>query len=155
MKAYHYTESGLDNIYLTNGFEITHLDDGDEEIFIHDLSGLHKAIGLSLIYKHGLLRGKEIKFIRSMLDFSQTSLGKVLGCDYQTILLWEKDKHVISKSADHLLRVFFHSFLNPDQDNLIFKLVNDIATLEATAHQLLHDEKMQFREEGRRWCKVA
>src|SRR5579863_232551 len=104
MKEYHYTESGLDNIYLVNGFEITPLENGDEEIFIHDLSGLHKAIGLNLIFKQGALSGKEVKFIRTTLDFSQKTLGKILGYDYQTVLLWEKDSHPISKSADHLLK---------------------------------------------------
>lgn len=154
MKEYHYTESGLDNIYLVNGFEITPLEDGDQEIFIHDLSGLHKAIGLNLIFKHGPLSGKEIKFIRTTLDFSQKTLGKALGCDYQTILLWEKDKHTISKSADHLLRILFYSYLNPEKDKLIFDLVNEIAELDA---QCAPEEpkKMQFKEDSDAWHKVA
>jgi len=30
MNEYHYTESGLDNVYLINGFEITPLEDGEK-----------------------------------------------------------------------------------------------------------------------------
>src|SRR5437016_3970105 len=91
MREYHYTECGLDNIYLVNGFEITK-NKRDKEIFIHDIHGLHKTIGMMLVHKQGLLSGNEIKFVRTTLDFSQTRLAKLLGCTYQTILLWEKDK---------------------------------------------------------------
>jgi hypothetical protein len=63
MKKYHYIECGLKNIYLLNGFKITKRKGGDEEIFIHDVNGLHKAIGLSLISKQGLL----LKFHRFKL----------------------------------------------------------------------------------------
>lgn len=155
MKLYHYLESGLDNVYLRNGFEIMSLADGEEEIFIHDLSGLHKAIGMSLIFKQGLLSGKEIKFIRVMLDFSQKALGKVLGCDYQTILLWEKEKHAIPKMADHLLRVVFHAFLHPEKDKRIFDLVNELAEWDAKENVANPSEKMEFREVGKHWSKVA
>ena len=153
MKEYHYTESGLDNVYLVNGFEITPLEDGDEEIFIHDLSGLHKAIGLNLIFKSGLLSGKEIRFIRTTLDFSQKTLGNALGCDYQTILLWEKGNHPISKSADHLLKILFHSYLRPEKDKQIFDLVNEIAELDAQSESSTN--KMQFKENCDKWEKVA
>lgn len=155
MKEYHYTELGLDNVYLINGFEITPLENGEQEIFIHDLSGLHKAIGLNLILKQGLLSGKEIKFIRTTIDFSQKALGKILGCDYQTVLLWEKDNHPISKSADHLLRVLFHSYLRPKKDKLIFYLVNEIAELDAESEPSDKFNKMQFKEKGDKWEKVA
>lgn len=155
MKEYHYTESGLDNIYLVNGFEITLLENGEQEIFIHDLSGLHKAIGLSLVFKQGLLSGKEIKFIRTALDFSQKSLGKILGCDYQTVLLWEKASHPISKSADHLLRVLFYSYLQPEKDQLIFDLVNQIADLDARGEYSNDSQKVHFKENDDKWEKVA
>lgn len=153
MKEYHYTECGLDNVYLVNGFEITPLGKGDQEIFIHDLTGLHKAIGLDLVFKRGLLSGKEIRFIRSTLDFSQKTLGKILGCDYQTVLLWEKDSHLISRSADHLLRVLFFSYLQPKKDKLIFDLVNEIAELDAQVADA--QCKIHFKEDGKEWHKVA
>ena len=153
MKEYHYTESGLDNIYLVNGYEITPLENGDHEIFIHDLTGLHKAIGLNLIFKQGSLSGKEIRFIRTTLDFSQKMLGKFLGCDYQTILLWEKGNHPISKSADHLLRILFSSYLQPEKDKLIFDLVNEIAELDAKSSN--EPCKMHFKEDHNKWQKVA
>lgn len=129
MKKYHYTECGLSNIYLINGFEITKAKDGTEEIFIHDIHGLHKTIGEALTFKQGLLVGNEIKFIRTTLDLSQTSLGRLLGLDYQTILGWEKNKFPISKMADHFLRTIFFSFLNREEN--IYDKINEIADIDA------------------------
>ena len=47
MKAremYHYTESGLDNVYLVNGFEFIPSPSG-KSVVIQDIDGLHNAIG--------------------------------------------------------------------------------------------------------------
>lgn len=155
MKEYHYTECGLDNIYLVNGFKITKMKSGDEEIFIHNTHGLHKTIGMILISKRGLLSGKEIKFIRSMLDLSQTTLAKILGCSYQTILLWEKNKGVISKTANHLLRAFFLGFLDVERGKEIYDKINEIADLDADAVEPASEEKIELEEVSDVWRMVA
>ena len=46
--AYHYKESGLDNVYLENGFTI-HKTPYGEGVSIQDTAGLHKAIGVWLV----------------------------------------------------------------------------------------------------------
>jgi putative transcriptional regulator len=152
MKEYHYTECGLDNIYLVNGFEITKNND-DEEIFIHDIHGLHKAIGITIIFKQGLLTGNEIKFIRTTLDFSQTRLAQLLGCSYQTILLWEKNKTPIPKTADRLLRIMFDEYLNPEKDRKIYDLINEIANYDAETTSV--KQKILFEETSNEWQLVA
>lgn len=156
MKKYHYTECGLDNIYLVNGFKITELANGDEEIFIHDVHGLHRSIGLMLIQKRGLLFGNEIKFIRTSLDLSQTALSKILGCTYQTVLLWEKNKQIISKTADRLLRAIFLSYLCPEKDRTIFNMINEVSRLDSEI--IASDQKINkilFKEELNKWLMVA
>lgn len=155
MKTYHYTECGLDNIYLVNGFKITKTKSGDEEIFIHDIHGLHKAIGMILISKRGPLSGKEIKFIRSTLDLSQTTLAKILGCTYQTILLWEKEKGAISKTADHLLRAFFLAYLDVERGKEIYDKINEIADIDAETATPQLEEKIQLEEVSHIWRMVA
>jgi putative transcriptional regulator len=155
MKAYHYKESGLDNIYLVNGFEITKTRSGDEEIFIHDIHGLHRAIGMILISKRGLLSGKEIKFIRSTLDLSQTTLAKILGCSYQTVLLWEKEKGFISKTADHLLRAIFFAYLDTESGKAIYDKINEISDLDADTVEIKNTEKIELEEVSDMWRMVA
>lgn len=154
MNKYHYTECGLDNIYLVNGFEITKLDNGDERIFIHDINGLHKLIGNILVFKRGLLIGNEIKFIRTTLDLSQTALGKLLGLDYQTILGWEKDKTPISKTADRFLRIIFFSYLHSEENEAIYEKINEIADLDAENVEKSM-QKIELKEIGDEWKLVA
>lgn len=151
MNKYHYVECGLDNVYLVNGFEIIKIKDGDEEIFIHDIHGLHKAIGKTLVFKRGLLAGNEIKFIRTTLDLSQTSLGRLLGLDYQTILGWEKNKSSIPKTADRFLKIIFFSYLNREEDCSIYDKINEIADIDAD--EVKH--KIELKEEGNEWKLAA
>jgi len=155
MKTYHYTECGLDNIYLVNGFKITKTKSGDEEIFIHDIHGLHKAICMILISKRGFLSGKEIKFIRSILDLSQTTLAKLLGCSYQTVLLWEKNKGIISKTADHLLRAIVFSYLDVEGGRAIYDKINEISDLDADSVEIKNAEKIELEEVSDVWRMVA
>jgi putative transcriptional regulator len=152
MKSYHYTECGLDNIYLVNGFRITKTENGDEEIFIHDIQGLHKTIGKLLVYKRGLLAGNEIKFIRTTLDLSQKALGRLLGLDYQSILGWEKNKTPISKTADHLLRIIFFSYLDRETDSTIYDKISEIADLDAEVAGI---SKIELKEVEDEWRLVA
>lgn len=153
MKKYHYTECGLDNIYLLNGFKITKTK-SIEEIFIHDIHGLHKVIGLSLITKPGLLIGNEIKFIRTTMDLSQTTLARILGLNYQSILAWEKNKTPISKTADHLLRIIFFSYLKTDGNETIYEKINEIADLDSKL-QKTEQEIVEFKEVSDEWRMVA
>lgn len=155
MNTYHYTECGLDNIYLANGYKISKIKNGDEEIFIHDIHGLHKAIGKILIFKQGLLAASEIKFIRTTLDLSQSSLGRLLGLDYQSILGWEKNKTPISKTADRLLRIIFYSYLNFEKDGAIYDKINEIADLDAESAASLDTNKITLKEVTDEWRMVA
>ncbi len=151
---YHYTECGLDNIYLVNGFKITKMSNGDEELFINGIHGLHKAISHTLVFKKSLLEGSEIKFIRTMLDLSQNKLASLIGCRYQQILLWEKNKNKISKPVDRLLRIYLYTYLHKEIDNgEVFECINEIADLDATEAEYCN--KVEFKEIKHAWQLVA
>lgn len=154
-KYYHYSESGLDNIYLVNGYEITKNDNGEEEIFIHDIHGLHKTIGNLLVFKHGLLVGNEIKFIRATLDLSQKALGELMGLDYQSILGWEKNKTPISRTADRLLKIIFYSYINNESDSSIFDKINEISNIDAKNIEGAECRRIELKEVGDEWKLVA
>jgi DNA-binding transcriptional regulator YiaG len=151
MKEYHYTECGLDNIYLVNGFTIKKLENGEESIRIHDIHKLHYVIGSMLVTKSGLLVGKEIQFIRRTMDLSQTALGKLLGVEYQSVLGWEKDKTAISKTADHFLKMIFFTYLEKDKDRAAYTMISKISSLDVNATQLTKKNKIELREKNHRW----
>lgn len=110
MKPYHYTESGLDNVYLVNGYDL----DKDGTLFIEDIHGLHKFIAETLVYLPRKLKGKEIRYIRHYLDLSQKVFGDMIGVDYQTVLRWETGKNKIAKTADKFIRIILEDYINPN-----------------------------------------
>src|SRR5437016_4412868 len=103
---YHYTECGLKNIYLINGFNTINTPDGIA-ISINDIDGLHKAIGLSLVNGQKDLANEEIKFIRNEMLMSQRTLSHLLGVSEQAINRWEKGKVKIPKPSESLLRLLY------------------------------------------------
>jgi len=107
-KFYHYTECGLDDVFLLNGYSI----DSDGVLFIKNIQGLHKAIAERLIFVPRKLKNKEVRFIRHYLDVSQKVFGEMLGVDYQSILRWETGKTKITKTAERFLRSIFYEYVN-------------------------------------------
>lgn len=53
--CYHYLESGLRSIWLKNGYAIKRDPDYGERVSIHDVDGLHRAIGRALANKPRLV----------------------------------------------------------------------------------------------------
>lgn len=102
--AYHYTESGLTNVWLANGFTIRKTKYG-EGVSIHDVGGLHRAIAKALANKPRLT-GAEVRFLREEMGLSQRGLGELLGVSDQAVALWER-KGRLPKTADHLLRLIY------------------------------------------------
>ena len=140
MNGYHYTECGLDNIYLLNGFQMIDSTDG-EGVYIEDIHDLHTAIAESIISKGGILLGQEIRFLRHMLDLSQGLLAKMLGVDYQSVARWEKSETQIRKTADYFLRTLLHSYLKPQQNESIYEMINDLSNLDS---QDIENKQIKF-----------
>ena len=104
MNEYHYTESGLDNVWLVNGFEVFDTEFG-EGVAIHNLDGLHVAIGKAILAKP-VMNGKELRFIRKEMGLSQNALAIILGTTVQSVAKWEKTGRV-PKTADRMTRLFY------------------------------------------------
>ena len=104
--SYHYTECGLSNIHLLNGFKFIETPRG-KSVSINDIDGLHKAIGLSLVTSKKDLSGEEIRFLRNELLMSQSSLARLLGVSEQAIRRWENGKADIPKPSESLLRLLY------------------------------------------------
>ena len=102
---YHYTECGLANVWLVNGFREERTPYG-KAVAIDDMSGLHAAIAQYLVRHKPRWSGGEFRFIRKELDMSQQSLATVFGKDVQTIARWEKSGRV-PRMADRFMRVLY------------------------------------------------
>ena len=80
---YQYTDGGLRNVWLANGYEVKQTPFG-EGVAFHNLDGLTAAICSALARKSSLLTGAEFRYIRSAgMLLSQPALGKLMGVDGQ------------------------------------------------------------------------
>jgi putative transcriptional regulator len=105
-KTYHYTESGLDDVYLVNGYDFVETEAG-RSVRIYDIDGLHAAIARFLIGERKVLSGKEIRFLRHELLMSQNALARTLDVTEQTVRRWEQDKQPLPRSVDAILRALY------------------------------------------------
>lgn len=106
---YHYTDSGLNNIYLLNGFEVVDTPYG-KATSVEDVEGLHKLIGSHLCMKQKLT-GEEFRFLRKEMGLSQSGLGKILGVTDQALAKWEKNGRV-PLTADRFIRLLYLESIN-------------------------------------------
>lgn len=104
---YRYKESGLDNVFLKNGYEIKESPYG-ELVSIHNMDGLHKTIAESIVqYSPTPMNDKEFRFLRIELDLSQRTLAEILGRKEQTVSLWERGERKVPRDCDLLLRAMY------------------------------------------------
>ena len=103
--TYHYTSSGLDYVYLANGYTVHETDYGPG-VSIEHSDDLDLMISLGVLRSHARLRGQEVRFLRGLMDISQTALATLLGNKRITVQRWESHpKTKIPRSEDRLLRV--------------------------------------------------
>lgn len=113
-KSYHYTECGLDNVYLYNISVVQDIAN-ERTISIPAINALHKVIALGLITKKGLLIGKEIRFLRSLLGFKQSDFSSILGKEAQACGRWERDETEHDKTTDMFIRFTALNYLGYDK----------------------------------------
>lgn len=108
-KMYKYTGCGLPKVYLSNGYEI-HESPYGKGVTIHDLDGLHLALGEAVVNSPKPLVGHEFRFLRTELELSQAGLAELLGCNEQSVARWEKGKSKqVNAPAERLLRLIFRN----------------------------------------------
>ena len=88
-EPYHYTECGLDYVYLLDGFTFSDTPRG-RTVRFHDIDDLHRAIGHFIVSGRRRLSGREIRFLRHELGLSQAALGQLLDVTERTVARWER-----------------------------------------------------------------
>lgn len=138
---YHYTESGLDNVWLENGYTVKQTSYG-KGVAITDADQLHEMLALQLTEKAGRLTGKEFRFLRTMMCLSQESLAKMVGVTDQALSLWERHGKV-PKTGDAVVRMLICEKLKGDgkmsqmldRINTVDRLMNQQIVAKARQHK--------------------
>lgn len=137
-KSYHYRASGVDGIYLHDGFEI--VDDGyGESVVIEAAEELHQLIGLKLVQERPHLTAREVRFLREQMGKTQIELANEIGVSGQMIARYEKeDQTDVTGPSDRLLRAIYVTHLFPEQQSKIMqKIIHLHMEAETNAKSLI------------------
>ncbi len=142
---YHYTESGLKNVWLTNGFKIKKID-GEQAVAISDADVLHQVIGRALAAKP-YLTGLELRYLRKEIGLSQKRLADLLGSTEQTVSLWER-RGRMPKGYDRLVRLLYLEQI--DGNVKIQEIIHRLIELDSR-----ENEKLIFSDTRSGWRQAA
>lgn len=127
-KEFHYTQCGLDYIYLCNGVDFKERD-GETFYKIQDVDQLHDAIAHAIITSPSPLCGQELRFLRGLMGLSQESLARHVGRKRDAIAKPEMASHEpINKQLDRLVRFIYIGIkVIPEEMEKVTALMDDIA----------------------------
>jgi len=146
-KPYHYTQCGLDDVYLMNGYH-DHETPYGKGISIDKVDDLHKAIAMQLCLKKAELHPKEFRFLRKMMDLTQAELALFFRCDAQTVARWEKGGTEAPGVADRMIRLLY---LGDQQDKIaVKKIVEQLSMLDDR-----NTNKTIFEKKNGEWKEAA
>jgi transcriptional regulator with XRE-family HTH domain len=147
---YHYTQCGLDNIYLKNGYKEENTGYGTG-VSIYDIEDLHKVIARGIVNKEDRLTAKEFRFLRIEMDYSQVTLGKLMGLTDQQIANYEKSKTHSTNLADKAIRDLYQESIN---ESPVAGLLAKIAEIDKAIHEIALN--IEHSKESHQWqAKVA
>lgn len=143
---HHYTESGLDNVWLKNGYTVRKTPYG-KAVAVVDADALNKLLAVRLTKKEGRLSGKEFRYLRGMLCLSQLNTARMLGVTEGAVSLWERTGKVPSAS-DTLMRLLVLEKLEGDgKVGVIIDRVNAVDRLV--------NQNIVASERGHKWSTKA
>ena len=144
---FHYKGCGLDDVYLVSGYEIEETPYG-RGVKISNLDKLHTSIGLYLVRDHKLLKGREWRFLRHLMDITQSELARLIGGNAQQIARYEKDECKIPGPADRMIRMLYEDHAGKAVD--IRKFLDRLDGMDDIV-----PARMVFAEANGEWRKTA
>lgn len=145
---FHYTQCGLDNVWLTNGYTIEEGDYGTT-FSIDRAEELHQVIARAIINDKSPLRGQEVRFLRVAMNLSQDGLAKALGVDRLTVLRWERARdRPLSVMQDIAVRMSYAARANDDE--FLVTVIKELQDADEAKHGDAYRSAV-FEATQRRW----
>jgi len=106
-QIYHFSESGLDNVYLHNVDTLHCPKCGKDFVSIPRSPELLQCIAEAIVLKPGLLIGPEIRFLRKNLHLKAGEFAKMIGHSRVTLSGWENSKKLLQRPTDRAIRLIY------------------------------------------------
>jgi DNA-binding transcriptional regulator YiaG len=150
---FHYTQCGLDDVYLAGGVQVEETPYG-EAFSVEHANELHEAIAKSIINDPRPLRGQEARFLRVMLHLSQEAMAKALGVDRATIIRWERARDkALSTMQDTAVRTTYAS--RAATDEFMVSVIKELQEGDEEAHGDAYRQVFETINHGWREKKAA
>ncbi len=147
---FHYTSCGLSNVHLRNGYEEIDTPYG-KAVSIHDVEGLHRAIGLHMIRNNpDHLNPEEIRFLRKEMDLPQANLAHLLDVNESSVRNWENGRNAIPGPADRMLRTLYAEKVQGD--GTVHELLERISRIN---RELYEKKAIELEESEDGWVAQA
>ncbi len=104
MNAYHYTECGLDNVFI-EGMNAVEDDAGEKTVTIPAIGMLHRVIAKGVVNLPSKMGGKELRFLRTEMGLTQDKLAEILKVAHLTVSRWEREETPIKDRAEMRIRL--------------------------------------------------
>lgn len=143
---YHYTDCGLKNVWLVNGYSEIETPYG-KAVSVDDVDGLDRAIARSLVLYKPKFTGLEVRFLRKHLGMSQHRFGQLFDKDAQSIAIWEK-RGTIPKLAANTLRMIVIEFHG--ENSRLTEIIDKFNEIDRDAYE----QSLKFEESNNSW-KIA
>lgn len=143
---YHYTECGLRDVWLVNGFIERDTAYG-KAVAVERADELDAAIARTLVDSRRKLRGGEFRFLRKQLGQSQVSLARAWGCSHETVAKWERSGK-LPAMADRFIRAYWREVRegNAHIVELLERMAEMDATGDATPRLVLEETETGWRK---------
>jgi DNA-binding transcriptional regulator YiaG len=138
MSAYHYRESGLDNV-LIEGVMPCKDDEGFDVVTIPNIAGLHATIAEGIVTHRAGMSGKELRFLRSEMGMTQAQLAQVVHHDAQSLGRWERGEFPMEPVAEALIRLLAIEALNLHVKHSTIVELSQMCTPSAEPQRILID----------------
>lgn len=104
MGVYHYTECGLDNVFI-EGMKMVEDHAGEATVTVPAIGLLHQVIAEGIVRLPSKMSGKELRFLRTEMGLTQEKLADILKVTLLTISRWEREETSIKDTAEMLIRL--------------------------------------------------
>lgn len=103
-RPYHYTLSGLSNVYLV-GIQVAECETCNHEVPTIQAPGqLHRELALAIIRKPISLAGEEVRYLRTYAGLTGRELAAMIPIDHTNLSKAENGRLLLGPSSDTALR---------------------------------------------------
>ena len=134
-EIYHYTESGLDNVYLHGIVQYRCESCGEMAAEIPKIKALHRVIARDIICKREALSGDEVRFLRKEIAMKSKDMAETLAILPETYSRWENGKQSVGPSYDRQLRLIYILNASEEDGKVIHKNIRKMLSKMAVLPQ--------------------